>query len=59
MKHQKSNCCTYIAGFVICRTATVTMVPEPKIFYKGLIFVKDTDILLSEDKWTIAVNIAF
>jgi hypothetical protein len=34
------------------------MVPEPKIFYKGLMFVKDTDILLSEDKWTIVVNIA-
>jgi hypothetical protein len=58
MKHQKSNCCTYIAGFVICGTATVTMLPETKIFYKGLIFVKDTGILLSGDKWTIVVNIA-
>jgi hypothetical protein len=34
------------------------MVPDPKIFYKGLIFVKDAGILLSEDKWTIVVNIA-
>ena len=36
----------------------VIMVPEPKDFDKGLIFVKDTDILLSGDKWTILVNIA-
>jgi len=36
----------------------VIMVPEPKDFDKGLIFVKDTDILLSGDKWTIVVNIA-
>lgn len=34
------------------------MVIEPKAFDKGLVFVKDTDILLSGDKWTIAVNIA-
>jgi hypothetical protein len=34
------------------------MVPEPMTFDKGLVFVKDTDILLSGDKWTIAVNIA-
>jgi hypothetical protein len=27
-------------------------------FDKGIIFVKDTDILLSGDKWTIAMNIA-
>ena len=32
--------------------------PEPKTFNKGLIFVKDTDILLSGDKWTIVINIA-
>ena len=31
-------------------------VPEPKMFDKGLIFVKDTDILLSGDKRTIVVN---
>ena len=36
----------------------VIMVPEPKDFDKGLIFMKDTDILLSGDKWTIVVNIA-
>jgi hypothetical protein len=34
------------------------VVPEPKTFDKGLAFVKDTDILLSGDKWTIVVNIA-
>jgi hypothetical protein len=34
------------------------MVPEPKNFDKGLVFLKDTNILLSEDKWTIVVNIA-
>ena len=32
--------------------------PEPKTFNKGLIFVKDTDILLSGDKWTIVINVA-
>ena len=39
-------------------TAAVMMVPEPQTFNKGLVFVKDTDILLSGDKWTIAVIIA-
>ena len=34
------------------------IVPDTKAFDKGLIFVKDTDILLSGDKWTIVVNIA-
>jgi len=34
------------------------VVPEPKTFDKGLIFVKETDVLLSGDKWTIVVNIA-
>jgi hypothetical protein len=34
------------------------MVPESINFDKGIIFVNDTDILLSGDKWTIAVNIA-
>ena len=33
------------------------VVPEPEAFNKVLIFVKDTDILLSGDKWTIVVNI--
>jgi urease accessory protein UreE len=32
--------------------------PEPQKFDKGLVFVKDADILLSGDKWTIVVNIA-
>jgi len=34
------------------------MVPEPRNFDKGMVFVKDTDILLSWDKWTVVVNIA-
>ena len=34
------------------------VVPEPQTFDKGLIFVKETNILLSGDKWTIIVNIA-
>jgi hypothetical protein len=34
------------------------MVPEPRNFDKGMVFVKDTDILLSGDKWTVVVNIA-
>jgi len=38
--------------------ANAAMVPELVNFDKGLIFVKDTDILLSGDKWTIVVNIA-
>jgi len=38
-------------------TAAMVM-PEPVTFDKGLVFVKDTDILLSGDEWTIVVNIA-
>jgi len=39
--------------------ATAGMVmPKPRTFDKGLVFVKDTDILLSGDKWIIVVNIA-
>jgi hypothetical protein len=33
------------------------MVPELRYFDKGLVFVKDTDVLLPGDKWTIVVNI--
>jgi hypothetical protein len=36
----------------------VAMVIELKAFDKGPVFVKDTDILLSGDKWTIVLNIA-
>jgi len=43
---------------MICGVLAAAMVPEPKNFDKGLVFVKDTDILLSGDKWTIVVNIA-
>ena len=32
--------------------------PEQRQFDKGLIFVKETGILFSGDKWTIVVNIA-
>ena len=42
----------------MCGTATGMVVPEPQTFDKGLIFVKETNILLSGDKWTIIVNIA-
>jgi hypothetical protein len=38
--------------------AAVDSMPEPQKFDKGLVFVKDTDILLSGDRWTIVVNIA-
>ena len=48
----------YITGVAICAAATEMMVPETREFNKGLIFVKDTDILLSGDKWPIVVNIA-
>jgi hypothetical protein len=47
-----------ITGFVVSGVNTAIVEPVPKEFDKGLIFVKDTDILLSGDKWTIAVNIA-
>jgi hypothetical protein len=48
----------YISGFVIWGAYAVTSAPEPKMLDKGLIFIKDTDILLSGDRWTIVVNIA-
>ena len=38
--------------------AEITLVSEPKTFDMGLIFVKETDILLSGDRWTIVINIA-
>jgi len=37
-------------------TAGIVMA-EPRTFDKGLVFVKDTDIFLSGDKWTTVVNI--
>ena len=37
--------------------ATETAIPDSRTFDKGLIFVKDTNIL-SGDKWTIVLNIA-
>jgi len=44
-------------GCVVNGAIADVIIPEIKIFDKGLIFVKDTDILLSGDKWTIVVNI--
>jgi hypothetical protein len=48
----------YVTGFVCYWGTVIAIEPEPKPFNKGLIFTKDTDILLSGDKWTIAVNVA-
>jgi len=45
-------------GFAVHGVTSEAVLPEPKTFDKGLIFVKETDVLLSGDKWTIAVNIA-
>jgi hypothetical protein len=39
-------------------TTAATLVSESRNFDRGLIFVKDTDILLSGDKWTTARHIA-
>ena len=38
-------------------TNAVMLVPVPQALEKGLVFVKETDILMSGDKWTIVVNI--
>jgi hypothetical protein len=48
----------YVTGFVCYWGTIIALEPEPKPFNKGLIFMKDTDILLSGDKWTFAVNVA-
>ena len=48
----------YIPGFAVWKATAGMVAPEPRTFDKGLVFVKDTDILLSGDKWTIVVNIA-
>ena len=53
-----SNQCTYISGFVTWNAIAATSTPEPIELNKGLIFVRDTDVLLSGDQWTIVVNIA-
>jgi hypothetical protein len=45
-------------GLAVHGVTSEAVVPEPKTFDKGLIFVKETDILLSGDKWTIIANIA-
>ena len=55
---RNSNYRTYITGYVTCGVFAAAIVPEPRNFDKGLVFVKDTNILLSGDKWTIVVNIA-
>jgi hypothetical protein len=38
------------SGFMVWSVSTATNDPEPKEFDKGLIFVKDTDVLLSGDQ---------
>jgi hypothetical protein len=43
---------------MIWGAAAVASVTEPKIFGKGLIFVEDSVILLSGDKWYKGGNIA-
>ena len=43
---------------MIIGVAAVTTAPESRRFDKGLLIVKETDILLSGEKWTIVVNIA-
>jgi hypothetical protein len=43
---------------MISRAAATARVLERKALDKGLIFIKEADILLSGDKWTIVVNIA-
>jgi hypothetical protein len=53
-----SNYYPYIAGFLTNGTEAVNLVAQPTVFDKRLIFVKDADILLSGDKWTIVVNVA-
>jgi hypothetical protein len=47
-----------VTGIILWRGSAIQISPEPQPFDKGLIFVKEADILLSGDKWTIAVNIA-
>jgi hypothetical protein len=46
----------YVTGFMSIWGAVLSIAPEPRKFDKGLIFVKETDVLLSGNKWTIAVN---
>jgi hypothetical protein len=40
------------------QAVAVAVVSEPQTLNKGFVFVKDADILLSGDKWTIVINIA-
>jgi hypothetical protein len=42
----------------MCGMTAAMVEPIPQNLDKGLLFVKDTDILRSGDKWTIVVNIA-
>jgi hypothetical protein len=58
MARTSSNWYPCIKGLMIVGAPTVAIVPGRKKFDKRLIFVKDTDILLSGNKWTIVVNIA-
>ena len=53
-----SNECTYISGFMTWDAIAATSTPEHIELNKGLIFIRDADVLLSGDQWTIVVNIA-
>jgi hypothetical protein len=48
----------YVAGIASHIVSCIGTDTEPGPYDKGLIFLKDRDILLTGDKWTIAVNIA-
>jgi len=47
----------YVAGIMWQWDVGKSVQPEPRAFGKGLFFTKETDVLLSEDRWTVAVNI--
>jgi hypothetical protein len=48
----------YVSGIGSFTVSCISSNTEPGPYNKGLIFIKDRDILLTGDKWTIAVNVA-
>jgi hypothetical protein len=48
----------YVSGIASHIVSCIGSNTDPGPYNKGLIFLKDRDILLTGDKWTIAVNIA-
>jgi hypothetical protein len=48
----------YVSGIASRIVSCIGSNTDPGPYNKGLIFLKDRDILLTGDKWTIAVNIA-